>query len=351
MKSGNTSNERNGEKKVKEGISCGGITEKIRNIYTLESIYKDHLKTKRLLNIIKYNKTNQIKFKINISNYKEFSGQYSSIEIEIIPMDNKYGKFININNVNDKQHYHIYFNDDKMETERNYINDKDKVSKIRVIIGYQIQSFENLFYNCDCIKSINFKKFSRININNMSYMFSDCSSLSEINLDNFKTDNVTNMSRMFYRIPLLVKLNLSNFNTIKVNNMNGMFYRCPSLVKLDLSNFNTNNVCDMSYMFYECSSLKELNLINFNTNNVYNMKYMFYGCSSLKELNLINFNTNKVYDMCYMFYGCSSLKILNISDFNFEKKIYVVAMFEGCSYKLKNIIKKKFELFPDSAYN
>ena len=74
MKSGNTSNERNGEKKVKEGISCGGITEKIRNIYTLESIYKDHLKTKRFLSIIKYNKTNLKKFKINISNYKEFSG-------------------------------------------------------------------------------------------------------------------------------------------------------------------------------------------------------------------------------------------------------------------------------------
>ena len=166
MKSGNTINDTNEEKKVKEGISRKDITEKIRSIYTLESIYKNHLKTKRLLSIIKSNKTKQKKFKINISNYKEFSGKYSSIEIEIIPMDNKYGKFININ-VNDKQHYHIYFNNDKMETEINYINDKDKVSKIRVIIDYHIQSFENLFYNCDCIKSINFKKFCRININNM----------------------------------------------------------------------------------------------------------------------------------------------------------------------------------------
>ena len=151
MKSGNASNERNEEKKVKEVNSRGDITEKIRSIYTLESIYKDHLKTKRLLSIIKSNKPKQKMFKIDISNYKEFSGKYSSIEIEIIPMDNKYGKFININ-VNDKQHYHIYFDDNKMETERNYINDKEKVSKIRVIIGYQIQSLENLFYNCDCIK-------------------------------------------------------------------------------------------------------------------------------------------------------------------------------------------------------
>ena len=30
----------------------------------------------------------------------------------------------------------------------NYLNDEDKVSKIKIIIDYQIKSFENLFKNC-----------------------------------------------------------------------------------------------------------------------------------------------------------------------------------------------------------
>ena len=52
---------------------------------------------KKSLEIIKYN--NNIKNRINISikDYKEYSEIYSSIEIEIKPVNNKYGKFININ--------------------------------------------------------------------------------------------------------------------------------------------------------------------------------------------------------------------------------------------------------------
>ena len=42
---------------------------------------------------------------------------------------------------------------------------------IKIIIDYQIKSFELLFYECKCIESINFKKFYRNNINNMENMF------------------------------------------------------------------------------------------------------------------------------------------------------------------------------------
>ena len=56
-----------------------------------------------------------------------------------------------------------------------------------MIIDYQIESFKNLFYICKCVEYINFKKFERININNMYSMFSGCSSLKELNLSNFKT--------------------------------------------------------------------------------------------------------------------------------------------------------------------
>ena len=210
------------------------------------------LKTNKKLKIIKYN--NNIKERINISikDYKVYSEIYSSIETEIKPADNKYGKFINIDKENEK-YYHIYFNDNKEEIKRNYLNKNDNVSKIKIIIDYQVKSFGRLFEDCECIEYIDFKKFYRNNVTNMRCMFEKCSSLKELNLSNFNTDNVIDMECMFSK--------------------------CFSLKELNLSNFNTNNVTNMRYLFSECSSLKELNLSNFNTNNVTNMAGMFYGCS------------------------------------------------------------------------
>ena len=56
---------------------------------------------------------------------------------------------------------------------------------------------------------INFKKFYRNNITDMSWMFYGCSSLKELNLTNFNTNNVTNMSSMFYGCSSLKKINLT----------------------------------------------------------------------------------------------------------------------------------------------
>ena len=64
---------------------------------------------------------------------------------------------------------------------------------IKIIIHYHVESFENLFCECDCIESIYFKKFYRNNIINMYGMFSGCSSLKELNLNHFNTNNVNYM--------------------------------------------------------------------------------------------------------------------------------------------------------------
>ena len=112
-------------------------------------------------------------------------------------MKNKYDTFINIED-EDKKYYHIYFNDNKKEEiKRWFLNENDNVSKIHIIIDFQVTSFSNLFNNCKSIESINFKKFYRNNITNMSHMFYGCSSLKELNLNNFNTNNVTDMYHMF----------------------------------------------------------------------------------------------------------------------------------------------------------
>ena len=229
------------EKEGKDQIKPIDKLNNLKNDYFLKKVFNS-LKTKKSLDIIKYNKNIKKRLDIDIKNYKEFSEKYSSIELEIKPADNTFSKFINFID-EDTKYFHIYFNNNKEdEIKRNFINKDEQVKIIKVIIDYPIKSFENLFIDCHCIEFINFKKFVRNNIIDMSYMFDGCLSLKE--------------------------LNLNNFNTINVTNMNHMFSRCSLLKELNLNNFNTNNVTDMKYMFYECSSLKKLNLNNFNTNNV-----------------------------------------------------------------------------------
>ena len=79
--------------------------------------------------------------------------------------------------------------------EKDYINsnkpiqikEEDKVTKIKIIIDYQVKSFKGLFSWCKYIESINFKKFYRNNITDMSWMFNGCYSLKKLNLNNFNT--------------------------------------------------------------------------------------------------------------------------------------------------------------------
>ena len=69
------------------------------------------LQKQKNLNIVNYNKNIQNRINVNIKNYKEI---YSTIEIEIILIKNKYDDFININE-NEKLYYHTYINDSEVE--------------------------------------------------------------------------------------------------------------------------------------------------------------------------------------------------------------------------------------------
>ena len=48
------------------------------------------------------------------------------------------------------------------------IDEQDKITKIKIIIDYQVKSFKGFFFFCKCIESINFKKFYR---NKLKYLF------------------------------------------------------------------------------------------------------------------------------------------------------------------------------------
>ena len=130
-------------------IKSINIFNNLKNDYFLKKVFNNLQKVKSL-NIIKYNKNIKKRININIKGYKEYSEKYSLIELELKPIINLKGKFINIKD-EDIKYYHIYFNNNKKEMKRNYINENEKIKIIKIIIDYQVKSFKKLFYNCKYI--------------------------------------------------------------------------------------------------------------------------------------------------------------------------------------------------------
>ena len=293
-------NKSKGEQRNLNQIKTGCSISNINSKYILKQLF-NYAQKNIMLKMIKYNKQLQKNLDISIKDYEK----YYKIEIELIPAKHIYGTFINISKQEYEPYFHIYFNDNPNRIRRYYFNKKDKVIKIRIIIDYSVKSFNELFYNCSSIESINFINFERNNIINMSRLFCGCSSLKELNLTNFNTYKVTDMSGMFFGCSFLKELNLTNFNTENVTDMRSMFWGCSSLKILNINNFNTKNVFDMNGMFRECSTLMEIDISNFNTINVTDISYMFCGCKSLKELKMNSLETNNKINMNDMFLGCT----------------------------------------------
>ena len=210
---------------TKNNHNNNGMLIKIRSKYIVMKIF-DNLKDIKLLELLRYNKKYQKLMNKKLNDYKNV---FSKIEIEIILKENEFGKFINIENKNMNSSIHVYLNDNKEETKRKrkitFLDYMNNITKIKIVLDNKIKSLSKFFYDCPCIKKINFTKFYKYDINDMSYMFYGCSSLEEINFMNFNADNVTNMNHMFYDCSSLKKLNLSNININNLKDMSGMFSR------------------------------------------------------------------------------------------------------------------------------
>ena len=223
MDSNNISTKNNQEKNQNESKH---LLKNIKNNVILKKICQ-HCKKHKCLDLIKNNKILQNRLEFKIDDYKEYSEKLSQIELEIIPVENPIGTFINIWSRKDEPYYHIFFNNSQKELKRYHLNEKDKV--IKIIIDHQVKSFYGLFQNRSTIKSIVFKKFYRKDIFDMSYMFYNCDSIKKLEFHNCKTINLSDMTKMFYNCTLLEAIDLSNFNTIKIKDMSNLFYECSSL--------------------------------------------------------------------------------------------------------------------------
>ena len=298
----------------KPQIKCQNtnILKAIKSKYILKKIL-GNLEKIKMMSLIQYNKLCQRIMDIKTKDYQK---EYYKIELEIIPSENKFGKFINVND-NHRRYFNFYFNGKKESIKSNKFTPSDHVKFIIIKTSYKLKYFNTLFSNVKCIKKIKFIRFHRRDFKDLSNMFANCLSLEEINFNNkFNTSFSINLSHMFDKCSSLKILNLSNLKVNNVINMSHMFNGCSSLKEIILSNFQTYKVVNLSNMFSGCSSLIHLNLYALVTIHVENMFQMFKGCISLKELDLSNFKTSNLIMMNEMFSQCYSLEKLDLSKFN-----------------------------------
>ena len=150
---------------------------KINSKYILQNIIS-YLSSKKILLICKNNNNLQKRLEISKNDYIK----YNQIEIDIIPVE--FEKNVNkqaiINYLSvEKAYYHIFINDKEVKR-RNYLKKNNFSKKIKIVIQKEIKSLKRLFYNCKYIKEVNFVKFNRIDILDMSYMFYHCENLETI---------------------------------------------------------------------------------------------------------------------------------------------------------------------------
>lgn len=253
--------------------------QKIKSKYILQKIL-EHFPIKYKLNIIKYSKKTQDRCGININDYIDYSNKNFPFEIVILPHQNKYGRFVNINN-GEENNYKIYFNNNLKPYERNFIFIYENyIKKIRILISSKITSFKYLFLDCPVLKEVLIKKMYNYTITDMSCMFAYCKNLEAVYFDSAKTENVTDMSNMFYNCFNLVHVDLSRINTTKVTFMKGMFYNCKSLRALFIDNFDISNTRNFNSMFQYCKNLDiiTINGLHFKDKLGFTYKNMFYGC-------------------------------------------------------------------------
>ena len=109
-------------------IVANNLLRNLKSDYFIQKFF-GYMSERKYLETIRYSKSIQKRINININHYKAYSEEYSSIELDIIPMKGEYGSFININE-EDKKYFHIYFNDNKKkEIENTYLDKDDNVSK------------------------------------------------------------------------------------------------------------------------------------------------------------------------------------------------------------------------------
>lgn len=311
------------------------------------------------------------------------------IETKLIIAGNGSGKIA----ANEDTSYWFEYNNEEW-------TDYDTPENVERIIGLSfldtsnVRTFEDMFYYCKKIKTLDLSTFDTSSATNLSNMFRRCNELSSLNISNWNTSKVTTTYGMFNSCESLEYVEgLDDLNTSNVVNLGRMF----SYTKItNFTNLDTSKVTDMSYTFFEyqretltfpnwdisnvenfkcCFSggpnggvVKTLDLSNFKHGERASLEHMFVELNSantiilppdfgkglqdlsrvfrnlknVKYLNTENLNLSHATNLNSMFNGCSSLTDLDVSNWNVSNVTDMSFMFYGCS-KLGSIDVSKWD--------
>ena len=118
--------------------------------------------------------------------------------------------------------------------------------------------FDNMFYGCSKIKSIDLGKINMDSATQIYNMFKDCTSLSSIDLSGNNLSSVTNIADLFGNCTNLSYVNLSGVDLSSVNCAIRMFSGCTNLTSIDLSSLSGAPLSNTSYMFENCPKLNKI---------------------------------------------------------------------------------------------
>ena len=141
--------------KTNNKTKCKLLLKEIKSKYIIKKIF-ENLKTKKFLQIIKNNKAISKRIDISLNDSLKKFWIDNQIEIELNIIENpKYDEdeknFINYEK-EEELYIHIYLNNDKKETKRNYINKNEALSTVKIILDLKFKKFKKLFSNCKIIK-------------------------------------------------------------------------------------------------------------------------------------------------------------------------------------------------------
>ncbi|MBQ6231620.1 MAG: BspA family leucine-rich repeat surface protein [Eubacterium sp.] len=155
------------------------------------------------------------------------------------------------------------------------------------------QSFEQMFFHCYALKSLNLSGFNTSNAHSLYRMFDQCRALETIDVSGFDTSNIICMGNMFYFCVSLEEIDISNFSSESLTDCSKMFCMYDTAMttatnKLERiffgEGFTCASVTDMSQMFRKCNNLTEIELTFFNTEALTNTNSMFLDCSNLETI-------------------------------------------------------------------
>lgn len=228
---------------------------------------------------------------------------------------------------------------------------------IQVEYPERIVKIDRMFECSSNLKSVTFKNLTRANIKQIDNLFYDCQQLKIVNFDDTdrlrpKLLRVETMENSFENCRNLknIKFIRKYFDLQAVRTMNYTFKNCERITELDLRGLNLSKLVEADGTFYCCKRLE--NIVYDNTRLVElpelrEAAAIFQGCSQIKQFDLSRFKMDKIENLNNAFRYCSNLTDIKFSSGTKEKQAYpnLQSVTEMLSYTAITQIKLQKTVF------